>query len=138
MGYSSVREPKNPSTNDSVEARRDVLGRLGWFSAFQAFEDGRGCEGVRPRAQGRVRRFETRRSIYAMIQNLDKVKRLAKDLRREEPRPPSEELGGYPLAARCLDKCRATLVGWQGDFTYNCPLDQEYLGEAELDAEEFK
>lgn len=73
-----------------------------------------------------------------MKQNLDKVKQLAKDLRREEPRPPAEELAGYPLAARCLDKCRATLVGWQGDFTYNCPMDKEFLGEAELDAEEFK
>jgi hypothetical protein len=42
------------------------------------------------------------------------------------------------LAARCLDKCRASLVGWQGDYTYNCPMDQQFLAEAELDAQEFK
>ena len=73
-----------------------------------------------------------------MRKNLEKVRELAKDLRREEPAPPDQELAGFPLAARCLDKCRAELVGWQGDFRFNCPMDQEFLGEAEIDAGEFK
>lgn len=73
-----------------------------------------------------------------MEANLDKVKRWAKDLRREEPRPPEEELAGYPLAARCLDKCRASLLGWQGDYMYACPMDQQFLQEAELNPEELK
>jgi hypothetical protein len=73
-----------------------------------------------------------------MKKDLEKVKRLARDLRREEPRSPNEELAGYQLAARCLDKCRASLVGWQGDFTYNCPMDQQFLSEAALDAQEFQ
>jgi hypothetical protein len=73
-----------------------------------------------------------------MNANLEKVKKLAKDLRKEDPRPAHVELAGFPMAARCLDKCRASLVGWQGDFKYNCPMDQEFLSEAELDAEEFR
>ncbi len=73
-----------------------------------------------------------------MKHNLDKVKHLAKDLRKEEPRSAYEELAGYAMAARCLDKCRATLVGWQGDYTYACPLDRQFLDEAGLDPNEFK
>ena len=53
-----------------------------------------------------------------MNMNAEKVKRWAKDLRKQEPRPPSEELGGFELAARCVDKCRAALLGWQGEYQY--------------------
>ncbi len=73
-----------------------------------------------------------------MQPNLDKVRRLARDLRKEEPRSPDEELAGFPLAARCLDKCRATLVGWQGDYTYACPMDRQFLDNAGIDADELK
>jgi len=38
------------------------------------------------------------------------------------------ELGGFELAARCIDKCRAALVGWQGDFIYGCPMDRAVFG----------
>jgi hypothetical protein len=73
-----------------------------------------------------------------MEKNLEKVKEQARDLRNEEPRSPSEELAGFPGGARCLDKCRATLVGWQGDFTYACPMDQKFLNAAGIDANELK
>jgi len=73
-----------------------------------------------------------------MQKDLEAVKRLAKDLRKEEPRSPSEELAGFELAARCVDKCRATLVGWQGDFMYGCPMDQQFLRAASIGAEELK
>jgi hypothetical protein len=73
-----------------------------------------------------------------MQQDLEAVKRLAKDLNHEEPRSPEQQLGGYPFAARCLDKCRATLVGTQGDFTYGCPMDQKFLNAAGIGAEDFK
>ncbi len=73
-----------------------------------------------------------------MQPNLDKVRSFAKDLRKEEPRSPDEELAGFPLAARCLDKCRATLVGWQGDYTYACPMDRQFLENAGIDADELK
>ena len=42
-----------------------------------------------------------------MKTDLEKVKRLAKDLRKGYPRSPREKLGGYVIAARCADKCRA-------------------------------
>ena len=73
-----------------------------------------------------------------MKKNLDRVKEWARDLRVEEPRSAAEELAGFPMGRRCLDKCRASLLGWQGDYTFGCPLDREFLQEAGLDQEEFK
>ena len=48
-----------------------------------------------------------------MKENLEKVKLLACDLRNGKafPRSPREMLGGYVLAARAVDKCRAVFVG---------------------------
>lgn len=73
-------------------------------------------------------------------QNLEKVKLLARDLRegKEFPRSPRATLGGYVLAARALDKCRAVLVDWQGDYHSNCPLDQRWLQFAEIDYDDFR
>jgi hypothetical protein len=63
-----------------------------------------------------------------MKEDLGKVQSLARDLRgdgdKESPRGPRERLGDYALAVRALDKSRATLVGWQGEYYSNCPLDQ--------------
>ena len=70
--------------------------------------------------------------------NETKLKRLAKDLRKEEPRHVSNRLAGFEGAARCLDKCRATLVGWQGEFQYGCPMDQMFFDEAGIDKAQFK
>ena len=72
------------------------------------------------------------------MKNLDAVKKLAKNLRSEEPRDPAEKLAGFEKAARCVDKCRATLVGWQGDFIYGCPMDRSFLDRAGVGVEEFK
>jgi hypothetical protein len=68
----------------------------------------------------------------------DQLKSLAKDLTKEYPRSPRETIGGYVLAARMLDKCRATLNGTQGEYHYNCPLDNMFLGFAEINADQFK
>jgi hypothetical protein len=73
-----------------------------------------------------------------MKEKLDEVKRQARDLRTEEPRPPSAELGGFELAARCLDKCRAALVGWQGEYQYGCPMDRQFLATAGITKDEFR
>jgi hypothetical protein len=75
-----------------------------------------------------------------MTSNLDKVKQLAPDLRNgnEFPRSPRETLAGYVLAARALDKCRADLVGRQGEYHSNCPLDQRWLNFAEIDYDRFR
>ena len=70
--------------------------------------------------------------------NEQKLMQYARDLRKEEPHSPDDTLAGYRLGARCLDKCRATLLGWQGEFQYGCPMDQRFLQEAGLDVEEFK
>jgi hypothetical protein len=73
-----------------------------------------------------------------MEKNLEAVKRWAKDLRSEPPRDPEVELGDFPGAARCIDKCRATLLGWQGEYVYGCPMDQRFLQSAGLGANELK
>lgn len=70
--------------------------------------------------------------------NLDKLKTLAKDLRQEYPRSPTEPLADYAIAARTLDKCRAELVGWQGEYHYACPLSMIFLDYAGIGAEDFK
>ena len=72
------------------------------------------------------------------MQNEEKLKALAKDLRKTEPEHASKKLAGFEGAARCLDKCRASLLGWQGEYQYGCPLDQMFFEEAGIDQEEFK
>ena len=72
------------------------------------------------------------------MENLERVKQLARDLRKEEPRPAHEELGGESHAARCLDKCRATLVGWNGEFQFGCPMDQHFFQETGIKSGEFR
>jgi hypothetical protein len=70
-----------------------------------------------------------------MKENLEKVKLLAPDLRdgKEFPRSPRATLAGYVLAARAVDKCRAAIVGWQGEYHSNCPVDQRWLKFTEID-----
>ena len=72
--------------------------------------------------------------------NLEKVKLLARDLRdrKEFPRSPRATLAGYVLAARAVDKCRAVLLDWQGEYHSNCPLDQRWLNFAEIDYGDFR
>jgi hypothetical protein len=47
----------------------------------------------------------------------------AKDLIREAPRSPRERIEGYVLMARMIDKGRATLAGINGEFHFDCPVD---------------
>ncbi|MDB6034527.1 MAG: uncharacterized protein JWM16_4865 [Verrucomicrobiales bacterium] len=70
--------------------------------------------------------------------NKEKLEALAKDLRKEEPRSAYETLAGHQMAARTLDKCRASLLGWQGDFKFGCPMDREFFEESGLDMDEFR
>lgn len=58
----------------------------------------------------------------------------APDLTRQPPRSPRVRLGGYVLLPRVLDKCRATLTKKNGDYNYNCPLDQYFLKFAGINA----
>ena len=72
--------------------------------------------------------------------DLEKVKLLARDLRdgKEFPRSPRATLAGYVLAARAVDKCRAVLLDWQGEYHSNCPLDQRWLRFAEIHYDDFR
>jgi hypothetical protein len=75
-----------------------------------------------------------------MKKNLQKVKLLSRDLRngKQYPRSLREMLAGYVIAVRALDKCRAELAKWQGEYHANCPLDQMWLKFAEIDFDAFK
>jgi len=55
----------------------------------------------------------------------------APDLTQRPPRSLRCRLGGYALLPRMLDKGRATIAGKNGEFKYDCGLDQHiinYLG----------
>src|SRR5438093_458860 len=62
----------------------------------------------------------------------------APDLTKRPPRSPRVRLGGYASLPRCLDKGRATIIGKNGEYHFNCPLDQEFLKFTSIDAEELK
>lgn len=60
------------------------------------------------------------------------------NLTQRPPRSPRVRLGGYVILPRLLDKCRAELEGNNGDYNYNCPLDQRFFSFAGVDAEALK
>ena len=62
----------------------------------------------------------------------------APDLTTRPPRSPRTRLGGYALLPRMLDKGRAELTGKNGEYHYNCPLDQQFLDFAGIDPEALK
>jgi len=57
-----------------------------------------------------------------------KVKKLALNLKKGFPHSPHAMLGGYILAQRAVDKCRAGLAGTIGEYHDDCPLDNIFLG----------
>ena len=75
-----------------------------------------------------------------MQENLEKAKLLARDLwnGKEYPRSSRETLADHVLATRAVDKCHAVLVGWQGEYHSNCPLDQRWLKISEIDNHAFR
>ena len=66
------------------------------------------------------------------------VSKFFPDLTRQPPRSPRVRLGGYVHLPRILDKGRATLGGKQGEYKYNCPLDQRFFAFAGIDATALK
>jgi hypothetical protein len=62
----------------------------------------------------------------------------APDLTQRPPRSPRVRLGGFVLLPRMLDKGRATLAGKNGEYKYNCPLDQYFTRFMGIDAEKLK
>lgn len=57
------------------------------------------------------------------------------DLTQRPPRSPRCRLGGYVLMPRMLDKGRAEIAGKNGEYHYNCPLDQHILNFLGIDAD---
>ena len=62
----------------------------------------------------------------------------APDLTKQPPRSPRVRLGGYVHLPRLLDKCRAALAGTNGEYNYDCPLDQTFFSFAGVDAKALK
>lgn len=60
------------------------------------------------------------------------------DLTLHPPRSPRVRLGGFVLLPCMLDKGRAELAGANGEYHYNCPLDQRFLEFVGIDAEALK
>lgn len=60
------------------------------------------------------------------------------DLTQRPPRSPRVRLGGYVILPRMLDKGRATLAGTNGEYSYNCPLDQQFVRFVGIDPEGLK
>lgn len=74
-----------------------------------------------------------------MKTNLDKVRELAKDLRKDYPRSPREKLGGYVIAARCVNQCRAFLLGMNGEYNYwPCSLASQWFSFTGIIPEQLK
>lgn len=62
----------------------------------------------------------------------------APDLTKQSPRSPRVRLGGYVILPRMLDKGRALLAGKIGEYKYACPLDDQFLDFAGIDANALK
>ena len=58
----------------------------------------------------------------------------APDLTHRPPRSARVRLGGYVILPRMLDKGRATLAGKNGEYHFDCPLDQHFVTFAGVDA----
>lgn len=62
----------------------------------------------------------------------------APDLSQSYPRSPRVSLGGYVVAARTLDKCRAAVAGTLGEYHYDCPLDNLLFDFTGITADQFR
>lgn len=60
------------------------------------------------------------------------------DLTKEYPRSPRATVAGYVIAGRTLDKCRAVIAGTNGEYHYDCPLDNVFFDFTGISAEQFK
>ncbi|NNE93414.1 MAG: DUF5069 domain-containing protein [Verrucomicrobiales bacterium] len=62
----------------------------------------------------------------------------APDLNTEFPRSPRRVLGGYVVAGRTLDKCRADIAGTLGEYHFDCPLDNLFFDFTGITADAFR
>lgn len=62
----------------------------------------------------------------------------APDLTKRPPRSPRCRLGGYAILPRMLDKGRAEIAGTNGEFHYDCALDQHIINFLGFDPQALK
>jgi starvation-inducible DNA-binding protein len=63
---------------------------------------------------------------------------LASDLTKQAPHSPRNRIGGFVIASRAVDKCRAELAGKLGEYHYDCPLDNALFTFKGITGAEFK
>ena len=61
----------------------------------------------------------------------------APDLTMHPPRSPRTRLGGFVHLPRMIDKARAFIAGKNGDFHYNCPMDESLFEFSGVNADAF-
>ncbi len=69
---------------------------------------------------------------------MSETKIFALDLTQRPPRSVRARLGGYAGLPRMLDKGRATIIGKNGEYHYDCPLDKRVLSFLGIEAEALK
>ena len=62
----------------------------------------------------------------------------AKDLTKEAPRSPYEKIGGFAIIARTIDKCRAAIAGTNGEYHFDCPVDNILFSFMNIKGSDFK
>ncbi len=60
-----------------------------------------------------------------------------RDLTKQAPASPRERVGGFVIAKRATDKCRASLKGKLGEYNYDCPVDNELFGFKGITSQQF-
>jgi hypothetical protein len=63
---------------------------------------------------------------------------IARDLTKRAPHSPRDRIGGFAIASRAVDKCRASLAGTLGEYRYDCPLDKSLFTFKGITGEQFK
>jgi len=61
-----------------------------------------------------------------------------RDLTKQAPHSPRERLGGFVIAKRAVDKCRASLSGKTGEYNFDCPLDNVLFEFKQVTGEQFE
>ena len=61
-----------------------------------------------------------------------------RDLTEQAPHSPRERIGGFGIAKRTVDKCRASLAGKLGEYHYDCPLDKTLFSFKGINGDQFK
>jgi hypothetical protein len=61
-----------------------------------------------------------------------------RDLTKQAPHSPRQRAGGFVIACRTIDKCRASITGKLGEYHYDCPLDNMLFSFKGINGDQFK